>query len=180
MRAQPPFALLSDSAAGAWLSQAKLIQLRPGQKLISPTQLQDRIYLVVRGLMRFLAEIDSGDEVTLELRGSGQFLGWVSLLRAEACETVIASEETLVLALPAQGFLDGVSSNPVFADWFGTKAHAHEAFRVARAALAQQPQQPGERVELLMAQWPKALVVTQVLKSLVPVANASRRRRRST
>jgi HlyB family type I secretion system ABC transporter len=160
MRAQPPFALLSDSAAGAWLSQAKLIQLRPGQKLISPTQLQDRIYLVVRGLMRFLAEIDSGDEVTLELRGSGQFLGWVSLLRAEACETVIASEETLVLALPAQGFLDGVSSNPAFADWFGTKAHSHEAFRVARAALAQQPQQPGNWVELLMAQWPKALVVS--------------------
>ena len=160
MRAQPPFALLSDSAAGAWLSQAKLIQLRPGQQLISPTQLQDRIYLVVRGLMRFLAEIDSGDAVTLELRGSGQFLGWVSLLRAEACETVIASEETLVLALPAQGFLDGVASNPAFADWFGTKAHSHEAFRVARAALAQQPQQPSNWVELLMAQWPKSLAVS--------------------
>lgn len=160
MRAQPPFALLSDSAADAWLSQAKLIQLRPGQQLISKNQMQDRIYLVVRGLMRFLAEIDSGEEVTLELRGSGQFLGWVSLLRAEACETVIASEDALVLALPAQGFLDGVSSNPAFADWFGTKAHSHEAFRVAWAALAQQPHRSSNWEDLLMEQWPKSLVVS--------------------
>ena len=111
-------------------------------------------------LVRFLAEIDSGDQVTLELRGSGQFLGWVSLLRAEACETVIASEETLVLALPAQGFLAGLSANQDFADWFGTKAHSHEAFCVARAALAQQPQRPSNWVELLMEQWPKSLVVS--------------------
>ena len=160
MRAQAPFSLLPDQAADAWLSQAKLIRLKPGQQLISQTQLQDRIYLVVRGLMRFLAELDSGEAVTLELRGSGQFMGWVSLLRGEACETVIASEETLVLALPAQGFLAGLSANQDFADWFGTKAHSHEAFCVARAALAQQPQRPSNWVELLMEQWPKSLVVS--------------------
>ena len=114
MRVQQPFALLPDLAAEAWLRQAKLIQVKPGQPLISRTQLQDRIYLVVRGLMRFLAETDAGDELTLELRGSGQFIGWVSLLRAEPCESVIASEETLVVALPAQGFLEGLTSTPAF------------------------------------------------------------------
>ena len=49
MRSQAPFVLLDESAADAWLSQAKLIQLKPGQQLLCPNQLQDRIYLVVRG-----------------------------------------------------------------------------------------------------------------------------------
>ena len=160
MRGQLPFALLPDSVADAWLSQAKLIQLKPGQPLLSRTQLQDRIYLVVRGMMRFLAQTDSGEALTLELRGSGQFLGWVSLLRGEPCESVIASEESLVLALPAQGFLDAMAATPAFAQWFETKAHAHEAFVVAQAAITQQPQCPSNWLELLMQQWPKALVVS--------------------
>ena len=159
MRVQQPFALLPDLAAEAWLRQAKLIQVKPGQPLISRTQLQDRIYLVVRGLMRFLAETDAGDELTLELRGSGQFIGWVSLLRAEPCESVIASEETLVVALPAQGFLEGLTSTPAFSQWFATKANVHESFHVAQAVLAQQAQRPDNWQELLMQQWPKALVV---------------------
>ena len=159
IRANSPFALLPESLADAWLSQAKLIRLMPGQQLISRTQLQDRIYLVVRGLMRFLAETDSGEAVTLELRGPGQFLGWVSLLRGEPCEAVIASEETLVVALPAQGFLEGLSSTPAFAQWFATKANVHESFHVAQVVLAQQAQRPDNWQELLMQQWPKALVV---------------------
>ena len=38
----------------------------------------------------------------------------VSASGAEPCESVIASEETLVVALPAQGFLEGLSSTPAF------------------------------------------------------------------
>ena len=158
IRAQPPFALLSDSAAETWLSQVKLIQLKPGQQLISRTQLQDRIYLVVRGLMRFLAEADAGEVVTLELRGSGQFLGWVSLLRCEPCESAIASKETLVMALPAKGFLEGLAATPAFAQWFATKANVHESFHVAQAVLAQQAHRPDNWQELLMQQWQQQLL----------------------
>ena len=108
MRSQAPFVLLDESAADAWLSQAKLIQLKPGQQLLCPNQLQDRIYLVVRGRVRFLAETDAGESITLELRGAGQFLGWVSLLRAEACESVMASEDTWSW-LCRRGSLDGIT-----------------------------------------------------------------------
>ena len=160
MRAQPPFAFLHESAADVWLSQSKLIQLKQGQQLISRDQLQDRIFLVVSGVVRFLAETDSGEAITLELRGSGQFLGWVSLLRAEPCESVIASEDTIVLALPAQGFIEAVNKTPAFYEWFASKVHAHEAFHVAQAALAQQSKRPDNWLELLMEQWPKALVVS--------------------
>ena len=160
MRAQQPFALLHKSVSDAWLSQATLIRLKPGQQLISRSQMQDRIFLVVRGLVRFLAVTDTGEAVTLELRGAGQFIGWVSLLRAEPCELVIASEETLVLALPAQGFLKAMSSTPAFAQWFETKVNPHESFLIAQAALSQQPQRQNNWLDLLMEQWPKALVVS--------------------
>ena len=160
MRSQAPFVLLDESAADAWLSQAKLIQLKPGQQLLCPNQLQDRIYLVVRGRVRFLAETDAGESITLELRGAGQFLGWVSLLRAEACESVMASEDTLVLALSAEGLLDGITSTASFSNWFASKAHSHEAFCVAMAVQAQQPQRVENWLELLNQQWPRAMVTS--------------------
>ena len=72
---------------------------------------------------------------------------------------MIASEETLVVALPAQGFLEGLTSTPAFAQWFATKGNVHESFHVAQAVLAQQAQRPDNWPELLMQQWPKALVV---------------------
>ena len=77
---QVPFSYLSADAAHEWLSQAKLLRLKPGQTLLSNRQLQDRIYLVLEGKVRLLAE-NENDINTLQLRGSGQFVGWVSLLR---------------------------------------------------------------------------------------------------
>ena len=91
IRTKPPFSLLDGPAAEGWFSQAKLIQLKTGQPLLSRTQLQNRIFLVVRGKVRLLAKTDTGESITLELRGPGQLLGWVSLLRAEPCEGVMAS-----------------------------------------------------------------------------------------
>ena len=57
MRTQAPFSLLEASAVEEWFSGAKLIQLKTGQQLFSSTQLQDRIFLVVRGKVRLLDEL---------------------------------------------------------------------------------------------------------------------------
>ena len=158
IRTQVPFSLLEASAAEAWFSEAKLIQVKPGQPLLSRTQLQNRIFLVVRGTVRLLGKTDSGESLTLELRGAGQFLGWASILRSEPCEAVIASQDTLVLALPAQGFLDGIAASHQFARWFDGKSNPHESFHVAQVVLAQQPQRSKDAFEQLQQQWPRALV----------------------
>ena len=104
-RRQQPFSLLSPDDLNRWLGRAKLLKMRPGQQLLKPNQLQNRIYLVMRGTVRLLVQLDEREVITLDRRGAGQFLGWVSLLRAEPCEWVSASEETQVLALPAEDFL---------------------------------------------------------------------------
>ena len=160
MSTQAPFSLLEASAVEEWFSGAKLIQLKTGQQLFSSTQLQDRIFLVVRGKVRLLAKTDTGESITLELRGAGQFLGWVSLLRADPCEAVMASQDTLVLALSAQGFLEGMVSAPEFARWFDFKVNPHESFAVAQAILAQQVKSVNDESTQLEDYWPKAVVAS--------------------
>ena len=78
LRSQPPFDLLKQDSVNSLFAESKLVQLEPGQTLIAPQQLQERIYLVVSGKVRLLALTDSDIE-TLDLRGAGQFLGWSSL-----------------------------------------------------------------------------------------------------
>ena len=72
---------------------------------------------MVEGKVRLLGELD-GDIFTIDSRGAGQILGWSSLLRGEACEWVIASEQSVVLALSAQEFLQYLKSDQTFANWF--------------------------------------------------------------
>ena len=160
IRKNPPFSLLEGAEADAWFGQAKLIQVKTGQPLLSRAQLQNRIFLVVRGKVRLLAKTDTGESITLELRGPGQLLGWVSLLRAEPCEGVMASEDTLVLALPAEGFLSGLASAPEFAQWFNNTANSHESFVVAQAVLGLQAKRSDDALEQLKQQWPRALVTS--------------------
>ena len=159
LRRQIPFSILPESTALSWLSTAKIIQLEPGQSLVSNRKLQDRIYLVVEGTVRLLVEQD-GEIITLEKRGSGQFLGWVSLLRAEACEWVSASERSLVLALQAKDFVDAISNNPAFFEWFSSLSQPQETHRVAMAAYELLPKRPESWQLLLKAQIDKAIAVS--------------------
>ena len=152
--------LFGGNSFEAWFSQAKLIQLKTGQQLLSNSQLQNRIFVVVRGKVRLLAKTDTGESITLELRGPGQLLGWVSLLRAEPCEGVIASEDTLVLALPAEGFLAGMAAAQEFARWFENTANPHESFVVSQAALALQAERSEDALAQLKQQCSGALVTS--------------------
>ena len=139
LRQQSPFQLLDSDLLDSWLANSKLLRLQPGQTLLSPRQLQDRIYLVIPGQVRLLVEV-SGEIITIDRRGSGQCLGWVSLLRGSACEWVSASEETTVLALSAQTFLQGIGCCPDFSTWFSSLPQQQETHFVASAALELMPQ----------------------------------------
>ena len=134
LRQQAPFSYLSDPEFEDWYGTAKLIQLKPGQTLISSRQLQERIFLVISGRIRLLVE-DEADIKTLDIRGNGQFIGWSSLLRGEASEWVTASEESVVMALSAASYVSFVKSNASFFKWFSCLTQPQESFIVANAAL---------------------------------------------
>ena len=136
---QVPFAYLNLNQQDGFINEAKLIQLELGQTLISPSQLPDRIYLVISGQVRLLIDVD-GDISTLTRRGSGQFLGWASLLRGGPCEWISACETTVVLALPSQIFLEAIKTNADFSEWFSLLVQPQESYHVANLAIELMPQ----------------------------------------
>ena len=139
LKQQVPFSYLPEALVTSWFSDAKLLRLKPGQTLVSNKQLQDRLYLVIDGKVRLLAEHDD-DIKTLKTSGPGQFLGWVSLLRAGACEWVTASESCVVLALKADKFLEYYNQVSSFSSWFNNLSQPQESFQVVLAALNLAPQ----------------------------------------
>ena len=81
-----------------------------GQRILRPDTMPSQVFLVLSGTVRLLAETPRGSR-SLDRRGQGQLIGWVSLLRATPCEWVLASEETVLLGLPAKNLL--IAWNPM-------------------------------------------------------------------
>ena len=122
--------------------------------------MQDRIYLVLNGQIRLLNINDDGSIDTLAKRGSGQLIGWVSLLRAAPTEWITASEESLILALPAKYFLESFKRNLKFKNWFGSLVQPQESTAVVLAALNNQAKKPAEWKSLITDQVNESVVVT--------------------
>ena len=122
---QAPFNRLEKDEQSIFFAEAKLFKCELGQRILRSDTLPDRIYLVLSGTVRFLAETSQGSR-TLDRRGSGQMLGWVSLFRAEPCEWVIASEETVLLAIPSATFVACLEANNNFCREFANLNSRHE------------------------------------------------------
>ena len=156
---QPPFCLLETDNCSRWIHESKLLEISPGQTIVANNNLQDRIYLVIEGQVRLLGEIN-GDVSTLGLRGSGQLLGWVSIMRGEPCEWVIASEKCLVLALSAQTFVHHLKNNSKFLDWFSNLSQIQESFFVAKKVFESYVTRPDDWLQTLNEQSNCASVVS--------------------
>ena len=140
---QPPFSLLPAELGQAWFAGAKLLRYQPGQYLLRPDELPDRILLVLQGQVRLLVN-DPEDQypITLDKRGPGQLLGWASLLRGEPCEWVSASEPVVVLALPADGLVSAARTSADFRAYFARLSSLQEAHHVALLAGELAPRRP--------------------------------------
>ena len=160
LKGQLPFSNLSEEEHHKLCNDAKLVSLRPGQTLVFNRQLQDRIYLLVEGQVRLLIERD-GEIETISRRGSGQFIGWISLLRAEACEWVSASEESVVLAISSKNFLQAIFNHQRFREWFFTLSQPQETYCISKAVLELQPiRQKGWQANI--DQWIETSIATYV------------------
>ena len=122
---QAPFKSLSSQEQDTFFADAKLLSCPMGHRILRPDTLPDRFFLVLSGAVRLLAETPKGSR-SLDVRVQGQMLGWVSLLRAEPCEWVIASEDTVLLAVPASTFVACLEANPSFSSAFAQLSSRHE------------------------------------------------------
>ena len=79
---QEPYSLLTKNQRSYLFESSNLYRYGPGQLVLRPDEISKDIFLVINGKVRLLAKSQiSGETVTLGLRGSGQLLGWVSLLK---------------------------------------------------------------------------------------------------
>ena len=117
-------------------ADAKFVTFKAGQTIFKGTSLSDRIYLIVKGKVRLLSNAyQTNEPITLDLRGKGQLVGWVSLLRSSPCEWITASEHTNAISLSSQDFVSAIKNSPKFAQFFYTLTNAQETYHVARLAL---------------------------------------------
>lgn len=133
LSAQKPFTCLSERDCVDLFSQSYLRTFAVGAKLIRPDELPSEVYLILSGEVRFLV-VDGINDFTLCKRGSGQFLGWSSLLRSGPCEWVQSSTETKVIAFPSELFINYIISEPSFAHYFSELPGFQEAHFIASAA----------------------------------------------
>ena len=139
LKAQSPFSLIDEQSLEAWLQNAKLLTFRPGERILRPDEISDAIFLVIRGQVRILEnDVIDDSSFTLDLRGSGQLLGWINLLRGGPTEYVQASTETTLLALPASGFVKLYKEFGEFAEFFDSQPNPHESYQVYSAYLESQ------------------------------------------
>ena len=79
---QNPYSYLTETHLKEWLITSKAVIFTPGQRLLRPDELNSRLYLILSGTVRLLAQGDENEGIyTLDRRGAGQLIGWTSLLR---------------------------------------------------------------------------------------------------
>ena len=158
---QEPYSLLTKNQRSYLFESSNLYRYGPGQLVLRPDEISKDIFLVINGKVRLLAKSQiSGETVTLGLRGSGQLLGWVSLLRASPTEWIIASEESLLLSISARNFLKIFSESAEFASCFESLGNAHESFHVAETISSLKIQKTEDESDWVASSLERALVKT--------------------
>ena len=117
-----------------WIGVAQRYTFKPGERLLRPDELIDNIFLVVDGNVRLIGFNQNNEQISLGLRGPGQLLGWVSLMRAIPTEYVQASTEVVAIGFSAKLFVSYLFSNSRFANYFYSLTSLHESYVVAQAA----------------------------------------------
>ena len=132
---QPPFRYLTVEEQEGLFAEAAILQCPQGQRILRPDTMPSQVFLVLSGTVRLLAETPQGSR-TLDRRGKGQLLGWVSLLRASPCEWVLASEDTVLLGLKSQAFVACLETNGAFFEALAQLRSVHELDAVLQQVAA--------------------------------------------
>ncbi|MBF2098201.1 MAG: peptidase domain-containing ABC transporter [Gloeomargaritaceae cyanobacterium C42_A2020_066] len=157
---RPGFKDCSPTTLASVAQQLQPLRYRMGQALLRREQLPSQIVMLYQGQMRLLGyDPQTRQLVTLGRLEPGAVLGWVSLVRGVPCETLIASEESVGLVMPAADFLGLVRQEPALGRYFGQQTALAEVYDLLGQHLANQPQVQNLR-ELALQIWPQVQVRT--------------------
>ncbi len=105
------------------------LRYRMGQAIVMRETMPSIITILYSGQARLLGYPQGvSAPTTLALLPPGSVLGAISVLRGVACESAIASSETICLTLPIPDFLKLLEQDSPFADTFINQCHLVEVF----------------------------------------------------
>jgi len=135
----PPFDQLAPEKLQQWSEKFQLLRYNLGQPILRGETLPYQVAILREGRARLLG-YDPRDRapITLARLQPGEMLGWAGLVRGVACETAIASEETVCLVLPSRDFLNLLDAEPLIADHFYKHHSPAEVFDLIAGEIKQQ------------------------------------------
>jgi ATP-binding cassette subfamily B protein len=134
-----PFNSLPSPVREELCQKLQPLRYRMGQAIVVRETMPSIIAILYSGQARLLGYPHGATTpTTLALLPPGSILGWISVLRGLACETAIASCETICLTLPIRDFLELLEQQPQLKDAFSNQCHLVEVFDLLGLELQRQ------------------------------------------
>ena len=156
-----PFQLLQADLRARLEERSELVRYELGARILSPDQSPPGLLVVLEGDIRLLARLNSNRVITIDRRGPGQLLGWVSLLRGQPCELVQVSEPCVCLLIPVDLLQECWQSSPEFLEYFSLRTTPSEIAFVLLAQYKQLLSPPIDEEQWLNQSLEKTRIVPQ-------------------
>jgi HlyB family type I secretion system ABC transporter len=154
-----PFDRLSERGLDALLKQGQLLRYQMGQPILVREQMPPYVALIYQGQARLIGyPPGASTPISLQRLEPGACCGWVGLVRQVACETIIASVETVCFTIPAALFSQLLRSETAFAQFFSDRCGYIECFDLLGQELQRRADGTTDLNALTGELWPKALV----------------------
>lgn len=136
-----PFEKLGKTALEKLASQCELLRYRMGQPILERDKMPAYVAVIYEGQARLLGNDQRVQSlVSLQKIGPGTAIGWASLLRGIACETAIASTESICICIPAFEFLDILDREADFSQYVRSLGDISEVFELWSLELKRRPE----------------------------------------
>ena len=104
-----------------------------------------QVNFIISGEVRLLVEsLEDDSLITINKLSEASLIGWVGLLRGEACETIQASTEVETIGINSETFVRLILTENHFREYFAKQTNVQETWLILRKYLKQFPYQSNE------------------------------------
>lgn len=159
LKTTEPFNRLSERTLDSILKQGQLFRYTMGQPILVREQLPPYVAIIHQGQARLIGYPPGANiPVSVQRLEPGACCGWVGLTRQTACETIIASVETICFTIPAALFNQILRTEPTFAQYFRSQCAYIECFDLLAKELQRRADGTTDLTALTDELWPQAVV----------------------
>jgi CRP-like cAMP-binding protein len=156
-----PFDCLAQAALEKLAKTVQPMRYEMGQAIVVREKLPAQIAILYDGQARSLGYASaSGIPETLERLRPGSIIGWIGLIRGVACETAIASVESICLMISARDFRSLLTQEADFAQALTQQVSLIELYELLSAELSRRALGEANLKHLAQTLLPDAIVLT--------------------